>query len=97
MVCGRFFFEEINRIAVRDTAALKSTPDKDEISAGINKLDVFGEFKTIDALAGGDPLKYEMILFLDYEVVFKKLCLNKAINEYQKRLRHILNPESKKK
>jgi len=53
-------------------------------------LDVFKEHKTIDALAGGDILKYEQVLEMPYETVFVKLWYEKEMAEYQKRLHEII-------
>lgn len=64
--------------------------------AKIDKLDVFKEVNTIDALAGGDILKWEKVVNLEYELVFVKLYKSKLEAEYQERLSKVLKAKSER-
>lgn len=55
------------------------------------QLDKFGIFKTIDALAGGDVLKYEAVLALDVNTIFTKLAYNQEVDAFQDRLNEVLD------
>ena len=46
---------------------------------------------TIDALAKGDPLKYEAVERLPIAVALFKLTWDKSVNEYQERLTEVYN------
>lgn len=80
------YCNEILRLVKRDKQYLDRKPDADLTLAGINSLDKFGEMKIIDSLAGGDSLKYNEVLALEYDVVFKKLWYNVELEEFRKRL-----------
>lgn len=62
-----------------------------ELSAGIEDYNQYGIFVTIDRLAGGDPLKYEQITKLPYNIVFSKLLLNLTDSNFQKKYSEIIN------
>lgn len=84
------YFLLLLKIIERDVATLNSKHTADEIAAGVKRLSKFGEFSSIDYLAGGDPLKYDDILKLPYDVVYYKLLYRKEMNDYEKRLSEIL-------
>jgi len=64
-------------------------PSGEEEAAGIDTFSEFGVFTTIDRLAGGDPLKYDAIEALPFNMIYTKLKLNKVTYEYEDRLRKI--------
>lgn len=45
---------------------------------------------TVDALAGGDILKWESIQQLPYEKVYVKLLMNKTSADYQEKYHEII-------
>lgn len=53
-------------------------------------FDQFGIMNTVDSLAGGDILKYEKVLRMDYNTVFAKMFRNKLEGLYQENYRKIL-------
>jgi hypothetical protein len=57
-------------------------------SAGVDKLKSFEHFPTMDTLAGGDVLKYDLVLNMNIDVVYTKLLLEQVRDgiskEYQK-------------
>jgi len=67
------YCKEIIRLVGRDKKYLEQKPDADLTLAGIDKLSKFAEMRIIDALAEGDLLKYEKILEMEYDVIFRKL------------------------
>ena len=52
--------------------------------AGIDRFQKYGVFNLIDALAGGNVLKWEAIMELPYVDVYKKLLLFKDEAGFQK-------------
>lgn len=59
------------------------------MGAGVEKLAVYGELQTIDALAEGDVLKYNAILRVSIGTIINKLSYDKDKAQYQKRLYEI--------
>jgi len=51
---------------------------------------------TIDALAKGDPLKYDEAEKLPISVALFKLTWDKSVNEYQERLTEVYERKNKK-
>ena len=58
-------------------------------------MDKFGVFKTMDALAGGDLLKYDEVLKQEYSTIVMKLQYDMEINQYQERLFEIKKRKNK--
>ena len=73
-----------------ESTNLSSNPDPKMAAAGIAQLDVMGILPIIDALAGGDILKYEAIEKLPYYKVYEKLKLNKINRDIDKRYQEII-------
>jgi len=94
---GNFFFKDIQRIWKLDKVRLDSDIDIDEQQAGLKELDVFGVFKTIDSLAGGDILKYDEVLQQEYSTIVVKLTYEKAVAKYRERLMEIKQRKAKNK
>lgn len=70
---------------------LSSDPDPKMVAAGIHLLaQELGELPTIDQLAGGDVLKYDLIEALPYYKIYEKLKLEKLSNEISKRYEEII-------
>lgn len=95
-VC-RFFFEQLQKITTREIAELKTPITNEQRRAGIEMFDVFGVNNTIDALAGGDILKYADVLKMDYNTVFLKLKRSKLEGIYHKNYQKIMEEKSKSK
>ncbi|MGN6181029.1 MAG: hypothetical protein ACTHNW_17740 [Mucilaginibacter sp.] len=64
-----------------------------EKKAGIQAFEKFKYINTINALAGGDITRWDIILNMPYERVLTKLLLNKTEAEYQKRYSEILQAQ----
>lgn len=69
---------------------LSSELEPELAAAGINRLDEFGSYTTIDSLASGDILKHEEIEKLPYYVVYQKLKLDKIQREIEKKYVEII-------
>lgn len=86
------FFTTINEIEnqfkyLRELESkLQTDVDNDLVASGIDELNVFGDLNVIDALAGGDILKWEKVLELSYEDVYNKLLKNKKENDIKRNL-----------
>lgn len=63
------------------------------MAANVMKLGFAGHMATIDALAKGDPLKYNEAERLPIAVALFKLTYDKEVNEYQERLYEIMKPK----
>ncbi len=68
---------------------LDTETENDLIVAGIDDLNKFGDLNTIDALAGGNILKWQQVLELPYEDVYNKLLKTKTEEDIKKRLETI--------
>jgi hypothetical protein len=69
-------------------------PDSDELAAGLDKLNQYGFFSTLHALADGNPLLYDDMLNQPADVIYQTLVMDFEIAEYNKRLRK--NQDKKK-
>lgn len=92
-----FFFEEIKRIHEQEAASLVGEYTQQQKRAGIQQLEKFKHFKTIDGLAGGDVLKYEDILQTEYRTIFMKLYYDKEKSDYEDRYNDVLRRDAKRK
>lgn len=79
-----------------ESAELKLEPTAEQLKAGIKKLDKYGMMNMIDALAGGDMLKYEAVLMMEYSVAFTKLRMNKDAELFRRRYAEVVKNEQKK-
>lgn len=61
-------------------------PDYNEEAAGIAKVQAFGWFATLHALAKGDVLKYQPILDKEAIDIYTTLLLEKTEREYSENL-----------
>jgi len=78
--------DELETISELEKTYLSSNPSAKMFQAGINKLDQFGAMNTVDSLAGGDVLKYELVKKLKYNVVFDKQYREVISGEIQSKL-----------
>lgn len=78
--------DELEAIKELETTYLSSQPSAKMFQAGINKLDQFGIMNTVDNLAGGDILKYELIKKQKYNVIFDKQYHSVTSNDIQNKL-----------
>jgi hypothetical protein len=63
-------------------------PNDNEIAAGIEKIQQFGWFATLHALAKGDVLKYDPILEKKAIDIYTTLLLEKTEREYSENLQY---------
>lgn len=69
--------------------------NSDMKQAGLNKLDVFGDFSLIDKVAGGDVLKYDQVLGLEYYVILNKLSLDLERSLFERRYNEVMIKKQK--
>lgn len=81
-----WLIDEMKTIRELESTYLRSDPDVKLLQAGINKLDQFGLMNTLDNLAKGDILKYDLIRELPYNVVFDKQYMEVVKSEIEKKL-----------
>lgn len=87
--------DEIEAIQKLEQTHLSSTPDPDMEAAGVQELNQLGEINTIDSLAGGDILKWELVEQLPYNKVFDKLLKNLIENKVNKNYHKIISSKKK--
>ena len=84
-----WLIDEMKTIRELESTYLRSDPDVKLLQAGINKLDQFGLINTLDNLAKGDILKYDLIRELPYNVVFDKQYMEVVKADIEKKLSKI--------
>lgn len=87
---GASITKQLLAIKKREAEQLNKPPTSDQISAGINMFNEFGVVNTIDALAGGDVLKYDAVLKKDYNTIFLKLKKSKVQQIFEENYTEVL-------
>ena len=72
--------------AKAESIRLKYTPDADEIAAGYDKFEKFGDFNTYDAIALRMHIDYISVGKLKYQTVFTMLWKDLESYMFQKNL-----------
>lgn len=67
----------------------KDVPDDNMVAAGVDKINAFGWFPTLDTLASGDVLKYDLILQTPAITIYSKLLLDMVRSDYVKELNRL--------
>lgn len=84
-----WIIDELRSVNELEKTYLTSDPDVKFLQAGGNNLNKFGLMNTLDNLAKGDILKYDLIRQLPYNVVFDKQYLEVTKSEIEKKLAKI--------
>lgn len=84
-----WLIDEMKTIRELESNYLSADPDIKFLQAGGNNLNKFGLMNTLDNLAKGDVLKYDLIRELPYNVVFDKQYLEVTKSEIEKKLAKI--------
>ncbi|HNQ20436.1 MAG TPA: hypothetical protein PKI46_05185 [Bacteroidales bacterium] len=85
-----FVINGIEEIIEMEHIRLSSTAKDDLIMAGVELLNQYGDIATIDALAGGDILRWQQIELLPWQIVFTKLCMDKDKAQIQENYLEII-------
>lgn len=93
--CLNFILNGIEQINELEATRLASEPKEDLIIAGVEILNQYGVLTTIDALAGGDILKWREIECMPWQLVFTKLCMDKDKAEIQDNYVEIIKNKNK--
>lgn len=91
--CYRWVTNELIEIGKIEVQELASELTSDEKLAGADELQRFGVDLAIDALTQGDMTKEDAYLAMDYDRIFKKMCMNKVRGDVNKRLAEIKTPK----
>lgn len=83
-------------VCSKESTELELKPTAEQSKAGIKQLDKYGMMNLIDSLAGGDILKYEAVLMMEYTVAFTKLRMNKDSELFRRRYADVMKNENKK-
>lgn len=84
-----FFFAQIDEFFSRYQALNESEVDEDDLAAGIDRLNVFGPFATMDYLTNGDLTKHDEYWNMAAEKIYTKLLFDKTKRLIQKDLEQI--------
>lgn len=87
--------KQLSDIVEREQTSLNKKPTVEQMRAGISMFDEFGVMNIVDTLAGGDVLKYDAILNLEYNTVFLKLRKSNVESIYQENYSKILAQKNK--
>ena len=87
---NNFFLNQLRKIIEKENTELSVPATPEQTRAGISMFDEFGVNNTIDALAGGDILKYDRVLMMDYNTIFLKLKRNKLENKFKRNYQKIV-------
>jgi hypothetical protein len=79
--------EQMDAHIERFSDLFNQQPDENEVAAGIDRIQKFGWFGTLDALADGDPLKYDPILQTPVITIHTKLLLDMVKGDYLRNLK----------
>lgn len=90
---AKFIIKQLEELADKEVKALKSEISHEQKLAGIESFNQLGHFNSIDMIAGGDVLKYEDVLALDYNTIFNKLFLMNLTTKFEKRYSEIMKPK----
>ncbi len=90
------FFDRIAGFLNRFASLSDYENEPEEIEAGVDELQKFGVFSTIDTLSSGNPMKYNAILEVPAISIYNKLFLDMERNAYQKRLRKVFDSKRPK-
>jgi hypothetical protein len=82
-------FAQFDAFGERFSDLGNDVPDDNMIAAGIEKINAFGFFPTLDTLAKGNILEYDVILQQPAITVYSKLLLDKTIRDYTQELNRI--------
>jgi hypothetical protein len=86
----KYLFEKIKELSERESELLKSEVTPEQKRAGISMFDQLGEFNTIDLIAGGDVLKYDAVLRIDYNTILNKLFKLNLSSKFERNYNEIL-------
>lgn len=86
--------EQLKVVVENENKAFQSPPNLLAEQAGAANLRQFGDFNDIDLLAGGDVLKHELVLQLEYNLIFQKLRYNKIYRKFETELERLKKPQN---
>lgn len=87
---SKFIISQVNAALKTESIELAFNPSSEQVRAGIDMFNQFGSMNTLDALAGGDILKYEQILLLPYNSVFLKLKMLNVQSKFKRNYEKII-------
>ena len=82
-------FDQFDSFGKRFEDLGKDVPDDNMIAAGIEKINAFGFFPTLDTLAGGRVLDYDLILQTPAITIYSRLLLDMVKRDYVNELNRI--------
>lgn len=87
---ANFIKNQLIEIEEKERELLKSDISYEQIRAGIDMFNQLGVFNTIDLIAGGDVLKYDAVLKIDYNTILNKLFKLNLTAKFEKNYHEII-------
>jgi len=92
---GMNYLNQLTEVIKMESEHLKSSVTIEQKQAGIDMFNEFGVMNTVNRVAGGDLLKYEEVLKIDYNTVFVKQKMLSFDAKFQKAYTKIMNNKRK--
>lgn len=86
---------QLVEVLKQEKAQLHRPASNEQIAAGLDMFSEFGVVNVLSSLAGGDVLKYNEVLNLDYDTVFIRLKMSKTEAVFQNNLTEIWRRKNK--
>lgn len=80
----KWIIDQLHDIHEKESIMLPADFTQEEKDAGAEDLLDFGYTVAVDTIAGGDLLKHKEVLKIQYDIIFRKLCLDKKRNDINK-------------
>lgn len=84
------YCKQLNEIVAVESTTLNVPPTAEQRAAGIDEYSKFGVMNTIRALAGGDILKANEVLHIEYSTVYSWLLMKKTDSTFDQRYSAVL-------
>lgn len=92
-----YFINQLKEFQLKYSRLQDYKPKQKDIAAGVEKLNQYGFFTTLHALAKGDPLKYDDMLLQPADNVYQTLVLDFELSEIRKKYQENEDAERKRK
>lgn len=92
-----YFINQLKEFHTKYSRLQDYKPKPKDIAAGVDKLNQYGFFTTLHALAKGDPLKYDDMLLQPADNVYQTLVVDFELSEIRRKYQENEEAERKRK
>lgn len=93
--CLKWITNQLESIANTEVENLKYETSPEELEAGVEELQKYDYYVTLDGLTGGDATKEDYYLNKPYSFIFRKLCLMNDKRLINERIHDIISRKNK--